>query len=325
MQFLKENLKRTFTTYWEFLTLNAACELNIFDAIEQGFQEVKILNNYLKTNELALKKLIDALVELETIFIEEGKFLLTEKGKLLTENHPESLKNACLLWAKEHLTAWQNLAYSIQTGKPSFEYLYERPFFEYLQTNPQKLKNYHLAMRDYARDDYKDLPKIIDFSEHKKLADWGGGLGTVTEFILQANPHIECCVLDLPEVVALIENPPEKPFQTKSANFFENADFQVDAIILSRILHDWNDEKCMQILHNCFHALSQNGKMYIMEIMQDEVHANLLSLNMLLMCESYERTYQEYQQLLAKVGFQIVERKPLNALQTILIVTKNEI
>ncbi|MFN0201455.1 MAG: methyltransferase [Bacteroidia bacterium] len=322
MEELKANLKQTFTAYWEFLALNAACELNLFDVISEDISDIERLSNKLKTNKIALQKLLNTLIELETIVIREGVFSLTEKGELLTENHVESLKNACILWAKEHLTAWQNLSYSIQTGKPSFEYLYQMPFFEYLQTKPKELKNYHLAMRDYAKDDYKSLTEIIDFSQHKKVLDVGGGLGTVVELIAKANPKVECWVLDLPEVTDLIEKMPETKFQIKSANFFENFNFQTDAIILSRVLHDWNEEKCLQILHNCFHALSQNGKVYIMEIMQDEVHANLLSLNMLLVCESYERTYQEYQQLLEKANFQLIERKPLNTLQTILIASK---
>jgi hypothetical protein len=56
--------------------------------------------------------------------------------------------------------------------------------------------------------------------------------------------------------------------------------------------------------------------------MQDEVHANLLSLNMMLMTESYERTYDQYNKLLLRNKFKIVDRIQLNDLQTILIAKK---
>lgn len=60
-------------------------------------------------------------------------YVVNELSELLTDNHPESLKYACLNWAGEHLTAWQNLDFSIETGKSAFEKVYGKPFFDYLK------------------------------------------------------------------------------------------------------------------------------------------------------------------------------------------------
>lgn len=315
----KNELKQVFTSYWHFLALQKACQFHIFDILENEHLTITQLAKRLNLNLKPLHHLLAFLVE-ENYLLRTDDFLsLTETGFLLTEKHPESLKNACILWGEEHLNAWQNLDLTLKTGKSSFEQLYQKPFFDYLMTQSQKLKNYHFAMRDYAKDDYKAFPLICDLSQYATIADIGGGLGVLIGYIAEQNPQSKCTVFDLPSVTQLIENQDKQPFDIVSGSFFEPLPFNADVLILARILHDWNDEKCSQILDNCKKGLNSSGNLYILEIMQDEIEAHLMSLNMLVMCESYERTYAEYANLLEKSGFQTQERKKLNSLQTILI------
>jgi len=316
---LKTELKDTFTTYWHFLAIQKACQFHLFDAIDSYTYTLQTLSSQTKLAQKPLSHLLLFLVEGQYLTQENDIFYLTAKGSLLTEKHPESLKNACILWGQEHLTAWQNLDFTLQTGKPSFEHIYQKEFFDYLNDDAKKLKNYHLAMRDYATDDYKKLPSLCDFSKHDSIADVGGGLGILIGYIAKAFPQTKCILFDLPSVTALIENPEEQAFKIVSNSFFEPLSFQVDAIILSRVLHDWNDEKALQILQQVRNALNENGTLYVLEILQDEVQAHLLSLNMLTICQSYERTFKEYKSLLQQAGFSIQSRKQLNDLQTILI------
>ncbi len=95
--------------------------------------------------------------------------------------------------------------------------------------------------------------------------------------------------------------------------------FQTDALILSRVLHDWEDEKALKILTHCKNALKPRGTLYILEILQNDTQAHLLSLNMLAICKSYERTLEEYQILLKKAEFNIKAIYPLNNLQKIIV------
>jgi SAM-dependent methyltransferase len=224
-------------------------------------------------------------------------------------------------WAEEHLTAWQHLDFSIQTGKSAFEKLYGASFFEYLNQYPEKLHTYHKAMYEYAREDYKNLPEIIDFSEYTSVMDVGGGYGAVLEHVQNKNPQIHCILLDLPKVVEKIKN---NAFEVIGANFFESIPKVTEAIILSRILHDWNDEKAKIILTNCYEALLKNGTLFVIENCIDKVTTDLslLSLNMTVMCESFERTSTEYIYLAQNAGFEFKQDKKLNDLQTILIFQK---
>lgn len=319
MQQLKTELKNTFTSYWHYLALQKAVQLGVFECISNGALSLENIAYCLNLDKKPLFHLLEFLTEQSYFDKKNAQYALTEKGQILTVAHPESLRNACLLWGQEHLVAWQNLDFTLKTGKPSFEHLYKEPFFDYLQNKPEKLQNYHQAMADYARDDYANLAACVDFSAHQTVADVGGGIGVLTHIIAKTNPNTQCILFDLPAVVQLIAPSQQQGITIYSGSFFEALPFKTDAIILSRVLHDWNDEKASEILTNCKNALKPNGKIYIIEIMQNETTAHLLSLNMLAMCESFERTFDEYKNLLHRQNYHIIATKQLNTLQKILI------
>ncbi|KAL1210418.1 Indole glucosinolate O-methyltransferase 3 [Cardamine amara subsp. amara] len=39
-----------------------------------------------------------------------------------------------------------------------------------------------------------------------------------------------------------------------------------DAMLMKRILHDWNDEDCVKILTNCWKSLPKKGKVIIVDL-----------------------------------------------------------
>jgi len=169
-------------------------------------------------------------------------------------------------------------------------------------------------MNEYARDDYENICEIIDFSNHKNITDVGGGLGALINIISKKNPAIKCNLFDKPEVIELIEN---KKINTIKGDFFNKIPTGSDSLILSRIVHDWYDEKALQILKNANQALEKTGFLYLIENMVNKIEnkASLLSLNMLIMTKSYERTMTEYEFLLKKSGFNVIKIYKINKLQ----------
>ncbi len=314
------NLKSFFTAHWEYLAVKTACEANLFDLIIEGFDSLEKIVEKQKLDRDFLNYLLQALDYLD--FIEYKDVLkLKEKGHILTENHPKSLKYSCILWAEEHLCAWQNLSFSLKIGKPYFEMQGEDDYFSFIENNPNELKIYHKAMYEYARDDYETLPKIIDFSVHKSILDIGGGLGALLEHILKKTPNVKCYLFDKEEVIGLCKN---NSFEKITGNFFYKIPKIADAIILSRVIHDWDDEQALIILKNCFDALPENGTLYLIENYIDTNNKSfaLLNLNMKLLTYGKERKLSEYQKLIENVGFHFVKTLKLNELQNILIFYK---
>ncbi|MBI9069172.1 MAG: hypothetical protein JEZ09_17885 [Salinivirgaceae bacterium] len=316
----RNQLKSFFTDHWKYLAVSTACKLHIFDHLIEA-KTVEQLSVELTLNEDKLSLLLNALHNADFLDKKGNHYIANTLSVFLVESNPESLKYACLNWSEEHLTAWQNLDFSIKSGKSSFENIYGTPFFEYLNKNPEKLHAYHKAMYEYAKDDYKKLPDVIDFSMYKSVMDVGGSYGAVLEIIQNDNPSLECTLFDLEDVLKNVSIP---KIHKVSGNFFDKIPEKSEAIILSRILHDWNDNKATIILKNCFKALPINGTLYIIENCGDkiDVDLSLLSLNMTAMCESYERTSRDYITLSKKTGFHFVGDITLNALQTVLIFKK---
>lgn len=320
MGIMKNELKSFFTEHWTYLAVSTACKLNLFDNLLEE-KSAKQLAEKLSLNEEKVLLLLNALHNANFLSKNAELFKVNSLSEFLIENNPESLKYACMNWSGEHLNAWQNLDFSIKTGNSSFEDIYKKPFFDFLNDNPDKLHAYHKAMYQYAKDDYKTLPDVIDFSKHKSLMDVGGGYGAVLENIKKKNPNLECVLFDLVKVVENVTVPNIKKI---SGSFFDKIPNQSEAIILSRVLHDWNDKKAKLILQNCFEALPKEGTLYVIENCADKITADLslLSLNMTAICESYERTILEYISLAQNAKFVFQGEVKLNDLQTILIFKK---
>ena len=317
---MKDKLKSFFTEHWKYIAVSTACKLNIFDHLQEA-KNAKELATELSLSEDKLLLLLNALHNVDFLDKNSDYFKVNSLSRFLTESNPESLKYACLNWSSEHLTAWQNLDFSIKTGKSSFEEIYKKPFFDYLNAHPEKLHAYHKAMYQYAKDDYKNLPDVIDFSKYKSVMDVGGGYGAILEKIKAKNPSVECVLFDLEKVVEKVNIQNIKKI---SGSFFDKIPNQSETIVLSRVLHDWNDEKANIILKNCFDALPNNGILYVIENCSDKIKIDLslLSLNMTAMCESYERTSTQYISLCKNTGFQFDSETQLNELQTILTFKK---
>lgn len=317
---MKDKLKSFFTEHWTYMAVSTACQLNLFDHLQEQ-KTVKQLANELSLNEEKLLLLLNALHNDDFLVKNDDFFKVNSLSEFLTENNSESLKYACLNWSSEHLNAWQNLDFSITTGKSSFEEIYKKPFFDFLNDNPEKLHAYHKAMYQYAKDDYKTLTDVIDFRKHKSVMDVGGSYGAVIEAIKAKNPNVECILFDLEKTV---KNAVFSAGQKINGNFFDKIPSIAEAFILSRILHDWNNEKATNILNNCFKALPNNGTLYVIENCTDKIKIDLslLSLNMTAICNSYERTSQEYISLAQNANLVFQSEVKLNELQTILIFKK---
>ncbi|KAI4344890.1 hypothetical protein L6164_012072 [Bauhinia variegata] len=84
-----------------------------------------------------------------------------------------------------------------------------------------------------------------------------------------------------------------------------------DAIILKAVCHNWEDEKCVQFLRNCYQALPQNGKVIVVEFVLPETPeatdasklvSNLDNL-MFITVGGKERTEKEFENLCKRSGF----------------------
>ena len=88
-----------------------------------------------------------------------------------------------------------------------------------------------------------------------------------------------------------------------------------DVYVLSRVLHDWDDERCREILRHCARAMPDHADLLIVERMLPEdgsaSMATAWDLHMMCNVGGRERTVDHYAGLLRDAGLELVDRSPL--------------
>ncbi|XP_053240190.1 acetylserotonin O-methyltransferase-like isoform X2 [Podarcis raffonei] len=106
-------------------------------------------------------------------------------------------------------------------------------------------------------------------------------------------------------------------------DFFKDPIPEADLYILTRVLHDWSDEKCVQLLTRLHKACKPGGGVLTVEMVLNEdrkgpVRCQLYSVIMLVLTEGQERTASEYNALLSAAGFKEIQQKKTSFYDAIL-------
>ncbi|KAK8992068.1 hypothetical protein V6N11_044960 [Hibiscus sabdariffa] len=172
------------------------------------------------------------------------------------------------------------------------------------------------------------------FEELDSLVDVGGGTGTVGKAIAHAFPHLNCTVLDLPHVVAGLQDSGNLKYV--GGDMFEDVPV-ADAVLLKSILHDWNDDECLKILKQCKEAISKQHKGVIIKkkviiidmVVMDNEKVNeensksletqlFLDMLMMVVLTGRERREEEWAKLFCEAGFSDYKIIPILGLRSLI-------
>ncbi len=325
---LRKRLKDMLVGYWKTQILYAITRLEFFDSIDKGYTEFEAIRNLLNIPKESLEMIIKVLKLWQFIIEENNQYNLTYLGKMLTENHPERLKYAALMWGDDHYTVMSRLYEALKAYKPQFKNIFGKDFFSYILNHKDKSKIYNNALAEYTLD-YDSLLELLDLSDIDTIMDVGGGRGFLLNKILQKNNNIKKGIIfDLPFVIEEIKENVlsellDKRIELGSGDFFEKIPGKADAIILSRILHDWNDKKSIKILNNLKEAIKSDGKLFIFEmIVPEEIqydYGTTLNFNLLVTVGGKERSLKEFTDILNNSGFYIDELIQSDGIMSIII------
>ncbi|MFW9882392.1 MAG: methyltransferase [Candidatus Thorarchaeota archaeon] len=309
---LRKQLMGMLVSYWETQIIRSIVELRILDLIKNGNNTFAKLLNPSQIPVSSLTMIIQVLKIWEFIDEKNGIYELKHLGNLLTEDHPETLKYAALMWGSEHYQTMERLTEALKHYQPQFEQIFGQPIFHYFNTNKERGLIFDKAMKAYTSD-YNEVINQYDFSNSKIVMDVGGGTGHLLEKILLLNINIKNGILfEMPTVINNIEKSifnksVREKIELVLGNFFEKVPASADTIIMSRVLHDWNDENAVKILKNLNDALSENGRLLILKMIVPENPKYdigvTLNFNLLVNVGGKERTFQEFNNLLQNSGF----------------------
>ncbi|MBN3323718.1 ASMT methyltransferase, partial [Atractosteus spatula] len=220
--------------------------------------------------------------------------------------------------------------------------------FEAVYRSEEELVKFMGLMNSIWAIDGHDVVTAFDLSPFKTIVDIGGCTGALARELSRAYPDSSVIIFDLPQVVQASKKNYSQPsdtftFQeglgvaftwwlgsphnpaglspkrqcravlwackTKAGGDFFSGEVPVaDLYIVSRILHDWKEGKCVQLLQKLYARCQPGGGVLIVEALLSEnrrgpVFALHNSLNMLVHTEGKERPAPEYFKMLSTAGF----------------------
>ena len=298
-----------------------AANLGLADLLKDGPLSIADLAEATGTHARSLYRMLRALAS-RGIFSEDadGRFSLTALADPLRSDAPDSIHNWALFVGSEaELQTWAHLSYSVRTGKPAFEHIFGKGWFDYLDDQPEMAQIFNKLMTGGSTSDGGAIIEAYDFSVYRKIVDVGGGHGALLAHILEQAPQSSGVLFDAPSVIAgatgaIDTQVNQGRAERVAGNFFEAVPNGGDAYVLKYIIHDWDDERAIVILKNCRQAMAENGRVLLVEMVIPAGNApspgKFLDLEMLLYFYSRERTEAEYRDLLQQAGLELISITP---------------
>ena len=287
--------------FWRTQTLAAAVELGVPEALPGTAEEVAARCGLMPER---ARRLLRALGELGVALPVEGRWTLAEGGAYLRRDHPLTLADAAVEYARHLAPHWGALPEALR-GDARW-----RPpdVFGAAGADAARRVAHHRMLRSYARHDYRAIVPVLGLSGHEVVIDAGGGTGAFAHLLLERHPGLQVVVLERPEVAAQVPVNEEggRP-SAVAADLFSPWPQKADVVVLARVLHDWDDAQAKAILRRACEALTPGGRVAVVEMLLDEslFDGGLCDLHLLAVTGGRERTAADFQALFTRAGLRL--------------------
>lgn len=307
--------------------LHVAVELGIPDHLGNGPADTAKLAEITGTHEPSLYRLLRLLASVG-LFTETAPrtFATTPKANALRSDVDGSLRPFVLHTLGVLYPAWGEMAHSIRTGEEAFTKAFGEPVWQYHGTRPAANDLINQVMSRESENMTGDLVAAYDFSPFGTVVDVGGGEGALVAGVLAANPGLRGVVFDQPHVVTddvLRAAGLADRAEVVGGDFFESVPRGGDVYVLKWVLHDWSDEKSVEILKSVRAAMPAGGTLLVVESViepgDDPAPSKILDMVMLVLNGGQERTREQFDALLDASGFRVRRVLPMASSSTSII------
>eukprot|EP01101_Sappina_pedata_P010631 TRINITY_DN674_c0_g1_i1.p2 TRINITY_DN674_c0_g1~~TRINITY_DN674_c0_g1_i1.p2 ORF type:complete len:396 (+),score=192.17 TRINITY_DN674_c0_g1_i1:71-1189(+) len=218
---------------------------------------------------------------------------------------------------------WELFGDTLRTGKSSCVLKGYPTCFEHLHEIHEEEVAFQRGMRDSLTPVLLAFPKQIDTSSFTKMTDIGGGIGHLLGSILEANQNLSGANYDTEAIIniALEHNKDHPVLGDKSRVEYIVGNYnewipKSDAYVMSRIIHDLNDERCIRLLTRIRESMVGDGRIFIVDIVMPKFGAERTHTNsfkfwfdilMMTACEASERNESQFAHILSESGLELVK------------------
>ena len=305
------------------MALRVVAEHQIADHLASGPQTAEALSSATGIPASTLRRLLRGLADMG-VFAEtaEGRFANTDVSAYMRTDATPSLREMILILNDDALLqSWQLLPAALQSGASSFAAANGMSFFHYIAADPTRSATMGKFMAGIYGPEAPKIAAGYPFGRFTTLIDIGGGQGHILAAILQQHPALQGVLFDLPPTADvarqfLAGQGLAHRCDVVAGDFLHAVPRGYDAYLIKSVLHDWDDEHAVQILHQCRDAMPRHGRVVVIEIVvapgKPMGHPHpMIDLEMLVTYGGKERTEQEFATLLRRAGLALEQVTPI--------------
>ncbi len=201
--------------------------------------------------------------------------------------------------------------------------------------DPTGARAFTLALAGRAKNVAPVLAGVLPLSQAAVLVDVAGGTGIYSIALLRRNPLLRAIVLDRPEVLRVaeefrIESGVADRLELRAGDMFAgDLPRDADVLLLSNVLHDWDERECLTLLARCREAMRPGARLVIHDVFLDDaldgpLPIALYSVALFTVTEGRAYSVAEYSAMLSKSGMRPLQVLPTAAHCAALIAVKAE-
>jgi ubiquinone/menaquinone biosynthesis C-methylase UbiE len=256
--------------YWNSGVLRAAVKLDLFSLLEKQSLSPEEVSQHLNAkNPRFVQAFLDACVVLELLDKEEGKFKNSAlSNEFLVPGQPKYLGDH-MVHITNHWNTWGKLDTLVLEGRT------ELPFENGFVDAPTYWNDYMMGQHNRAMiGQGKNLVNNVDLSGKQKLLDLGGGTGSYSIALCQANPQLQAVLIDQKEPLEMAHRLVNENQLSDRITLVEGdmntieLDNNYDAVLISGVVLITDEAMCHRVFHRAYNALHPGGLIIIQDYMQ---------------------------------------------------------
>ncbi|MBY8887002.1 methyltransferase domain-containing protein [Streptomyces sp. PTM05] len=315
------------TGFWGFKTLTAAIGLELFTHFSRrGPATCEAVCTVLRLERRPTDALLAACASLGLLEKSGDRYRNTALAeKFLVIGRPFYFGSFVRFSDQREYPAWHHIVDALRKNQPTAwdPEAQESPF---IPQDPVMRDLFLEAMHSLSTFTAKVLGDTCDFTGYSRVLDVGGGSGAFLTELCRRHPHLSGTVFDLPHVCDIAQQKiaaagMDHAVTTFTGDFHSDEPLPTgyDLILLSMILHNWDETTNRRILAKCHTALRPGGTVMVCELVLNPERtgprsAALMGMNMLVLTDGGQNYSQtDYETWLTEAGFEEPSLIPLDA------------
>lgn len=322
----------------ELLTV-AVVHLNVFEEIGLGSVESEILRGKLGLEKRAWIVLVTGLKSFGLLFEKQGVLSLSEIAKsTLLKNARHSIAayiglsgdSPGVIGMLDRLKA----STPVHADKPDVGAAFIfREGLESAMDKTESARNLTLSLSGRAMNVAPVLAEKLPLDDRKVILDVGAGSGLYSIAFLEKNKNLKAILWDGTEVLKVADQfVNQAGLKSRVTNlagdmFSDPTPLGIDVVLLSNILHDWDEPECVKLVNKLVTALPKGGLLLVHDVflnddMDGPLEISLYSAALFSLTEGRAYSKKEYQTWLNKAGMTFLKVIPTLAHCGVMVFSK---